>query len=129
MLLSSCRRSEVELVPVEGTITYGGGDWPVPGTLAFTPIERKADFPLRPGWANFGADGKFQATTFKEGDGLVPGAYQVAVEAFLTPWEMGKAKPESCVLKEFESPATSGLTVAVDSGKRKMTVQWNVPRP
>ena len=125
--LFSCRRNDVELVLVEGTITLGGGEWPRPGMLAFTPVQRGTGVPLRPGWANFGKDGRFRATTFKEGDGLVPGTYRVAVEALLSPWEMDKPRPLSCVPAEFESPTASGLVITVLSGSREMAVHWEVP--
>lgn len=114
---------------MEGTITYGGGPWPGPGTLYFTPVDTANQQPIRPGWANFDTQGKFHATTLKEGDGLLPGQYLVALETFTTPWKMGEPKPKTLAPERFERPPTSGLTVTVMSKQRKVTVQWDVPKP
>ena len=117
-------------MPVEGTITYGGGAWPRPGMLYFTPVEPAAGFPRRPGYATFAADGKFQATSFSSNDGLVPGRYRVGVEAWESPPLMGKrSPPKSNVPAKFRSPATSGLELEVRAGQRRVSVQWDVPKP
>lgn len=125
----SCRRGEVETVPVEGTLTSSGGPWPTFGTLFFTPVEPAPGLPRRPGWAQFEPDGHFRARTFREGDGLIPGKYQAAVEAFASPWRIDQPKPASCVPPRFASPATSGLEVTVLPGQKKITLHWDVPKP
>lgn len=128
-LATSCHRAEVKPVPVQGTITYGGGKWPIAGMLYFTPFEPAPEAPLRPGWATFDTEGRFRVTTLQEGDGLFPGKYRVAVEAFTAPWEMGQPKPSSCTSEPFQSPPTSGLAVAVTAGDRRVVLQWDVPKP
>ena len=129
-LAGGCGSRGPEVVPVEGTITYGGGAWPRPGTLYFTPAEPAADLPRRPGYATFGVNGKFQATSFSSNDGLVPGRYRVGVESWESPPRMGKRPtPKSSVPAKFQSPATSGLELEVRSGQRRVSVQWDVPKP
>lgn len=70
------------LVPVRGRVTFGGGDPPAPGVLYFVPTGAPAIGPETPGTpragsAIFRADGRFQTTTFRDGDGMRPGVYEV----------------------------------------------------
>jgi hypothetical protein len=86
--------------------------------------------PIRPAWADFDTAGEFRATSFSPGDGLVPGRYQVSVEAWDTAPQMGsKSLPRSLVPQKYQSPKTSGLEVEVAAGQRKITVVWDVPKP
>jgi len=128
LFLAGCRRDGPEVVPVEGKITYGGGSWPRPGMLYFTPLQPAAGFPNRPAWAEFATDGSFRPTSFQRNDGLVPGRYQVAVECWETPPTMGSAIPaRSCVPPKYRSPSTSGLEVNVLPAQKKVSLEWDVP--
>ena len=78
------------LVPGHGRVTFGGGDPPVPGALYIVPEGPPAtgkDTPTTPrvGSATFGADGRFRAMTFRDGDGLRPGVYEVRIECATPP--------------------------------------------
>lgn len=71
------------VVPVEGQIRFAGGPPPGPGYIYFTPLDMQAEetgSEARPATAIFMQDGRFTATTFREGDGLRPGAYEARVE-------------------------------------------------
>jgi hypothetical protein len=128
--LAGCGRHGPEVVPVEGKITYSGGPWPQGGNLYFTPVESATGFPMRPGSAEFGLDGRFTVTSFKPGDGLVPGRYHVGVECWVSPPVMGSKSPaKSAVPANYRSPATSGLELNVRPDQRKVTVEWDVPKP
>ena len=81
---SGCGGRDVEQVSVSGKVTLDGGAMPGPGTLYFTPASAAEGSPLRPGTANFKADGSYSAGSFEEGDGLVPGNYKVDVHC----WEV-----------------------------------------
>jgi hypothetical protein len=129
LAVGGCRRSDVELVPVEGRVTCGGGEWPAQGMIYFTPVEAAAGHKLRPAWATFDAEGRFRATSFQPGDGLRPGRYTVFVECWSTPPVMGStAPPVSCVPDKYQSPVTSGLEVEVKPGERRVRVEWDVPK-
>jgi hypothetical protein len=69
------------LVPVSGQITFQGGPPPAQGSITFVQTGDSGieGLPKRPGRAAFGTDGKYQATTFEEGDGLLPGTYEVNI--------------------------------------------------
>jgi hypothetical protein len=69
------------LVPVTGRITFQGGTPPAPGNFTFVQTGDSVvkGLPKRPGRATFGSDGKYRATSFEEGDGLLPGTYDVNI--------------------------------------------------
>jgi len=71
--------NKLPLVPVGGKVTFAGGACPAAGTVTFTPIEVDAGLPRRPGSGTFYNDGAFVVTSFKKGDGLVPGRYKVTI--------------------------------------------------
>ena len=78
------------LVPVEGRVSFGGKRPPGPGYLYFVPREMSKNLKQDrtgslPGTALFMQDGIFRATTFKDGDGLRPGTYEVRVECTAAP--------------------------------------------
>ena len=76
LLPTGCGRQGPEMVPVEGTIIFGGGPWPKPGVLNFTVESPHTGLPNRPAMGLFDTDGRLTVTTFKRGDGLIPGKYQ-----------------------------------------------------
>lgn len=96
------------LVPVEGRVTFGGEAPPAHGYLYFVPRDMSKDLkrddagPL-PGTALFAADGSFRASTFQEGDGLRPGAYEVRVECSATP------PPRELDVKTHDAPVKSAV--------------------
>ena len=69
-------------VPVAGRITFGGGACPAEGTIVFSPVAVEKGLPRRPGTAKFNQDGAFTVTSFREGDGLVPGHYRPIVSCW-----------------------------------------------
>ena len=129
LAMVGCGRSGVEVVPVEGKITYGGGSWPVGGNLMFAPVSVAEGQPRRSAVATFDTEGNFRATSFHPGDGLVPGEYQAAIECWKVAPGIGVPRAISYVPDKFQSPATSGLKVTVPQGQRKVAIQWDVPKP
>ena len=105
-------------IPVSGTVTFGGGEPEYEGALFFAPIEVEEGYPKRPGRALFGLDGEFTATSYEDGDGLVPGTYRVRVESWKKPPGMG-GPGVSYVPKGFEA---SELNVALD----QRSIQYDV---
>lgn len=118
-ILAGCGANEPGLVPVRGQITLDGGTWPREGVLYFTPVSTPSpDSPMRPASAKFGTDGRFAVTSFREGDGLFPGEYQVAVECWETEPGIagdGTMIPGSGPVPEsYRVGSTSGLTLTVE---------------
>lgn len=88
-------------IPVAGKITFDGNPPQFPGGIFFAPLEVEEGYPRRGGRALFDVDGSFQATSFDDGDGLVPGTYRVRIESWKVPPSMGKPGV-SYVPKGFE---------------------------
>jgi len=130
LLAAGCGKSGPELVTVRGTVTYGGGEWPTEGMLYFTPDRPAAGMPTRPGRAKFGPDGSFSATSFEEGDGLVPGHYMVSVECWKVPPEMGSTRPPvSYVPDKYQGGQTSGVDLTIEPGASSAKLDFDVPKP
>lgn len=70
------------MVSVRGKVTFDGQACPGPGRIMFTPIEAAAGMPTRPASGAFSTDGVYEAGSFKPGDGLYPGRYQVGVACY-----------------------------------------------
>jgi hypothetical protein len=69
-------------VPVSGRITFSGADCPAEGTIVFSPVAVEKGLPRRPGTAQFRQDGVFTVTSFRQGDGLIPGRYRPIISCW-----------------------------------------------
>lgn len=129
LFLIGCGRSGPEVVPVDGTVTFGGGPWPKSGVLIFAVESPAPGMPNRPAMGLFDTDGRLTVTTFVKGDGLVPGKYKMAVECWeVRPEMMSPTPPKSYVRQRYGSPQTSGLTVVVEPGQKVVTLNLDVPK-
>jgi hypothetical protein len=122
--LAGCGESK-GLVPVEGRVTFGGGDPPGAGYLFFVPREMSTNRMQDtegslPGTAIFKPDGNFRATTFTDGDGLRPGSYEVRVECSASPIQPLDAK-------SHDLPATELVPAAFQPPD--LVVPASGPRP
>jgi hypothetical protein len=123
--LVGCGGSELPLVPVSGRITFNGGPCPKGGSILFVPGAGagKEGLPNRPGRATFDVDGKFVATSYQEGDGLLPGRYQVNVECVngvpgpTTPWDSISYVPANYHPDEL----------VVEEGQDAIVLKYDVP--
>ena len=125
--LAGCGRSGPEIVQVEGRLTYGGGSWPKKGTIFFLPVKVEGGAPERSGWARFGIDGRFGPTSYRSGDGLVPGVYRVTAECWERTPTMG-LPPPNYVPAKYQSSQSSDLEVTVPSGQRRLEVSLDIPK-
>ena len=116
--------SPYDYVEASGTLLYEDGT-PIPAgniRLQFAaqdaPVVESA-FP-RPAVANVNEKGEFECvTSYKYGDGLIPGRHKVAVQQATGP----NSRP--LVPKEFTSIATTPLTVQTDEAPFSI----RVPKP
>lgn len=126
LLSSGCDTGGLPLVPVSGRLTYGGGDWPAPGYVTFVPTAAADGLPMRPGTGRFRQDGKFVVTSFKEGDGLLPGTYEVQVKCWT-------GEPNSSDATSFERLNAVPKNyrpedVVVEAGAEEVDLQIDVPK-
>ena len=122
---AGCDSGYEGLVPVSGTVTFDGGPPPAGGFLAFIPNDRAAGRPSRPGRATFQTDGAYQATSFKEGDGIYPGSYTVTVTCNKGAIDYSKKDAfgdASYVAKDFP-----GKQLVVEEGSDEVTLDIDVP--
>jgi hypothetical protein len=126
LLVTGCSDNGMGLVPVSGKVTFAGNPPPAGGTISFNPITVQEGLPRRPGTAKFEADGAFAVTSFKPGDGLVPGTYHPRIQCW-------KGQPNSndpssfdrlnYVPKDFEPKP-----IVVEAGAGAVEVTIDVPR-
>ncbi len=119
VLLTGCGDSNPNTVTVEGRVTLDGQ--PVgEGTVTFQPLEPAEGFPRRPAIGTLAADGSYRLSTFEEGDGAVPGSYQVVVVAVTggpTPEEPDT--PEVWLIPQrYGTPGQSPLHASVPAQHR-----------
>jgi hypothetical protein len=113
------------LVPVSGQVTFEGGPPPIEGSISFVKVADAGvtGLPNRPGRAPFGNDGKFEATTFQEGDGLLPGRYQVTITCV-----DGEAKPGQPFEEvSFVPPDYRAEELVVEADSDAITKNYDVP--
>ncbi len=116
-----CGPSRPTTIPVSGTITFAGGPPPAEGAIYFAPITVADGFERRPGRARFDTSGKFNASSFADGDGLVPGTYRVRLESWKVPPTMG-TPGESYIPTDFSPP-----NVEVTASGGRVTYDLDVP--
>ena len=127
VVIAGCGRSKTDPVPVRGTVTVDGATVPGPGRLYFTSVEPAAGCPTRSGTAKFDAQGNYAAKTYKPGDGLLPGRYQIGVHCWKSPPNMSGTPVISFVSKEVQSAATSGLEIKIEPGSNPVAHAIDVP--
>lgn len=77
-----CGGSGVKTINVAGKVTFDGGPCPASGYVYFSPLSVSEGLPRRPVCAPFDTDGNFTLTSFRPGDGIVPGTYRVRLECW-----------------------------------------------
>jgi hypothetical protein len=83
----------------------------------------------RPATGEFDTDGTLTVTTFKKGDGLLPGTYKVAVSCWEIPPRMGSpVAAKSYVPTRYRSAASSGFEVTVSPGQSRVEVNIDIPK-
>lgn len=124
--LAGCSKSELPLVPVQGKVTFNGGPPPAPGTINFMLVSGKglSGLPNRPGSSTFDANGRFEVSSYKEGDGLLPGTYTAKISCYVdTPSE---AIPNSFI--DFDLvPQDFRPELVVKEGSEPIEVTFDAP--
>ena len=124
LLLTVCGSRGYELVEVSGQVTLDGSAMPGEGTLFFTPVGAADGQPKRPAVADFAVDGRYRASSFGKGGGIVPGRYLVAVHCWKTAYTMESGPAESYIPFHYTAANTSTLELTVPSGEQQIT--WDI---
>jgi hypothetical protein len=96
-------------VPVKGKVTYKGKPL-TQGEIVFEPESAG-----REAHGGIQSDGTFELTTYKQGDGAVPGTHRVAVT--------GTSKKDAVPTK-YKNVSSSKTQVEVADGKTEYTVDF-----
>ena len=129
MVLSGCSHRGLQgTVPVRGRVTFGGGPWPKPGMISFSPVTQTGETSAAlPAFATFDTDGNFVVKCAAT-DGLLPAEYEVSVICWkISPDSDPKGKGVSHVPKRFANRNTSGLTLSVKPGSGPIVQNWDIP--
>jgi hypothetical protein len=90
-------------VPVRGKITFAGQAPPKPVLLTFVCLTTESSEIKQNGTAQTQADGSFVVTTFRPGDGLIPGKYRVNLECWQEQPTMDRPSGKSHVPASFKA--------------------------
>jgi hypothetical protein len=81
-----CSSRPYGTVPVRGRVTFSGKQPPARCEVYFVPVETEQEtevsFAPRPAVGYADATGAFEVTSFRPGDGLLPGTYEVRIECW-----------------------------------------------
>ena len=121
-----CSSDRPITVPVSGQITFGGGACPAEGTIVFSPIAVEKGLPRRPGTAQFQQNGAFTVTSFREGDGLIPGHYRPIVSCWQG--EPRNDDPGSFERLNYVPTNFKAEEVVVGPGTNAVVVKLDVPK-
>jgi hypothetical protein len=121
--IAGCGTNGKPLVQVTGRVTYGGGEWPFPGYITFSPLESSGSTPARPGSGRFKADGKYVVGSYQPGDGLLPGMYHVSVSC-LAPEDA----PNPPTDLQYVPPDFTTKELVVEAGQDAIELNVDVPK-
>lgn len=115
-----CSKSDrIAVHPVEGQLTWQGQ--PLPNAFIVLHPQNASDPRVLPARAQTDASGKFQVTTYDQGDGAAIGEYKVTVE-YYRPIQNGSGfEPGPNVLApKLSRPDTTDINVRVAEGKNTL---------
>jgi hypothetical protein len=111
--------------PVEGTVVFDDNRPATElagGFVTFQPVDDKAS-----AQGSIGPEGTFRLSTFRQGDGALPGPYRVVVSP-PPPGGASEAGPPPLLLDPcFSDPNTSDIQVTVEPRKNQVTIPVRKP--
>jgi hypothetical protein len=130
-IFAGCGPSTPATYPVYGKVVFPDGSPLKGGEIEFEP--KSADTEKINARAPIQLNGTFSLTTFKLGDGALPGPHRVLVRApraQIQPEDMkpGEEIPKPIIDPRFERYETSGLEFTVDKKSNDFTIQVIPPQ-
>lgn len=107
---------------VAGRVTFEGEAPPKAGEIFFAPLEPAAGMQNRPAGGTFDKSGSFTLRTFEDGDGVLPGKYQVNIECWRIPPTLENRLDANYVPQSFWKE----VVVAKDD-KEPVVIEIDVP--
>ncbi|TWT94120.1 hypothetical protein Pla108_38320 [Botrimarina colliarenosi] len=125
LIAIGCGGNGLPMIPVSGVVTFDGGPPPAGGRITFTPTEVLEGLPRRPGLGRFDSQGTFVVSSFRDGDGLVPGTYKVKVSCLRGLPDVSQRDSTASV--SYVAPGYEPDPLVVEKDSRAMEVQFDVP--
>lgn len=118
-----------ETVKVTGLVTYKNQPLSK-GAVTFQPVDPGKAPLLRPAQGQIQSDGRYELSTFKDGDGALPGHYQIVVTSYeneptAEEYDAG-AKRISSIPERYSNALTSGLVAEVPQDPAGEKVEVNL---
>jgi len=130
LVFTGCGERLPETVPVSGSVTWQGKPL-TSGRVVFHPQEIAEGLPRRPATGDLDQQGRFKLTTFRGGDGAVPGDYRVCVFSYLsdqTAAEDDVSIPETVwrIPERYGDPRQSGLSATIPAGSQPLSFDFDL---
>jgi hypothetical protein len=123
-----CGTKDRATYPVSGKVVFDNGA-PLAGGMVMFESEPAGSEPRYSSAGVIAADGTFQLSTFKEGDGAVAGKHRALVRVKRAgDAEKPGAHAESPIASKFENFDTSGLTFTVEPGNNDLKIVVKHPQ-
>jgi len=116
VMLAGCSSG---LSSVHGKVTFQDGTPLTLGHVMFQPMDKDNVFAPRADIKS--ADGHFEMSTSKPGDGAPPGKYRVAVQPY-SPFPGEKVTPAAAFDPRYSDYETSGLEFEVKPGRNEFNI-------
>ena len=136
LIIATGCSNKTQPVPTSGRVTIDGA--PVgannyttrPAKISFLPIKSREGITLHPAMSLLDREGKYKLSTFKAGDGVLPGEYNVVIISLLSgPSIADPNAPEILEIpKYYGIPGQSGLTVTIPDQRTPFTVDFELKR-
>jgi len=110
--------------PVRGKVVFKDGTPLTGGLVLFRPVDERLQVSSR---GDIQQNGTFILETYKEGDGAVPGKYQVKIKPPPRPKIREKPIGKPIIDPRFESYETSGLEFEVTRSKNDFRIEVDKP--
>jgi hypothetical protein len=113
------------LQPVRGKVTLEDGSPVTKGMVVFESLDSEKPITAR---GDIQADGSYELSTYRAGDGARPGKYRVLIAPRVDPEEIDAPHPTPPAFdKRYTDFRTSGLELEVKAGANELPIQ--VARP
>lgn len=120
-LAAGCTGAPEKTYPVEGTVTLDGQ--PVAGLILFGAIDPAPSGKRYTARGAVDSRGRYELSTFGQGDGAVAGWYEVTVSDLRVGMTNEQDNPEPIIPLKYGSPEQSGLKFEVKPQHNKIDIE------
>jgi hypothetical protein len=122
--LSGCSGNQrPTTIAVTGNVSFAGRPL-ASGAITFYPDEARQETTTRPALGVIDKDGRYSLSTFRAGDGVMPGSYRVSIESLSSERKIERpdARETWAIPERYGRTDTSGLVATVPADPRGVMV-------